>query len=72
MSNVEPHFIEHSIRSIRGHRVMLDRDLAKLYGVETRVWRDAGLDVTNCDIQSCGKNGPEKEALTHLQNMELP
>lgn len=29
--------IEQSIRSLRGHRVMLDQDLAALYGVETRV-----------------------------------
>jgi hypothetical protein len=28
--------IERSILSIRGHRVMIDSDLAKLYGVETR------------------------------------
>jgi hypothetical protein len=29
--------IENRIYLIRGHRVMLDRDLAELYGVETRV-----------------------------------
>ena len=29
--------IEHAILLIRGHKVMLDRDLAVLYGVETRV-----------------------------------
>jgi len=29
--------IEQSILLIRGHKVMLDRDLAELYGVETRV-----------------------------------
>lgn len=29
--------IEQAILLIRGHRVMLDRDLAELYGVETRV-----------------------------------
>jgi hypothetical protein len=28
--------IEHAIYSIRGHRVMLDADLAKLYGVPTK------------------------------------
>lgn len=29
--------IEHKIYLIRGHKVMIDRDLAELYGVETRV-----------------------------------
>jgi hypothetical protein len=29
--------IEKRIYLIRGHKVMLDRDLAELYGVETRV-----------------------------------
>ena len=29
--------VEKLIRMIRGHKVMLDADLAKLYGVETRV-----------------------------------
>jgi ORF6N domain len=29
--------IDEMIRTIRGLRVMLDRDLAKIYGVETRV-----------------------------------
>ena len=29
--------IEKSILLIRGHKVMLDRNLAELYGVETRV-----------------------------------
>jgi len=33
--------IEHSILIIRGQRVMLDRDLAALYGVETRVLNQA-------------------------------
>jgi len=28
--------IEHAIYSIRGHRVMLDADLAKLYGAPTK------------------------------------
>ncbi len=35
--------IENLILTIRGKQVILDRDLARLYGVETR--------VTNCDIQ---------------------
>ena len=33
--------IEASIYSIRGERVMLDRDLAALYGVETKVLKQA-------------------------------
>jgi hypothetical protein len=33
--------IERKIYLIRGHRVMLDRDLAELYGVETRVLNQA-------------------------------
>lgn len=33
--------IEGRILSLRGHRVMLDRDLAELYGVETRVLNQA-------------------------------
>ena len=33
--------IERKIYLIRGHKVMLDRDLAELYGVETRVLNQA-------------------------------
>jgi len=33
--------IEGRILSLRGHKVMLDRDLAELYGVETRVLNQA-------------------------------
>ncbi len=33
--------IEQSIRIVRGQKVILDRDLAKLYGVETRVLNQA-------------------------------
>lgn len=33
--------IEHAIYLIRGHKVMLDRDLTALYGVETRVLNQA-------------------------------
>ena len=37
-----PHeIIERSILLVRGHRVMLDEDLAELYGVETRVLNQA-------------------------------
>ena len=32
--------VEQKIYLVRGHKVMLDRDLAELYAVETRVgWR---------------------------------
>ena len=34
---IPPERIESAILLLRGHRVMLDSDLAKLYGVETRV-----------------------------------
>jgi hypothetical protein len=37
----EPHAIEGRILLIRGHRVMLDRDLAALYGVATRTLNQA-------------------------------
>jgi hypothetical protein len=33
--------VEQSIHLIRGHKVMLDRDLAGLYGVETRALNQA-------------------------------
>lgn len=33
--------IENKIYLIRGHKVMLDRDLAQLYGVETRTLNQA-------------------------------
>jgi hypothetical protein len=33
--------IQNMIYEIRGQKVMLDRDLAKLYGVETRVLKQA-------------------------------
>jgi hypothetical protein len=38
---VQQEVIEGKIYSVRGQRVMLDRDLAKLYGVETRVLNQA-------------------------------
>jgi hypothetical protein len=34
---METHLIESKIYTIRGQKVMLDRDLAELYGVETKV-----------------------------------
>jgi len=36
LSPIESEKIENKIYSVRGHRVMLDSDLAELYGVETR------------------------------------
>jgi hypothetical protein len=39
--NSSKEIIERKIFLIRGHRVMLDRDLAELYGVETRVLNQA-------------------------------
>ena len=37
MSEIVPHeAIENKIFIIRGYKVMLDKDLAKLYGVDTR------------------------------------
>lgn len=38
---IPPERIERSILLIRGQKVMLDRDLARLYGVETRVLNQA-------------------------------
>ena len=40
-NTLEPIRIESLIYEIRGHKVMLDRDLAKLYGVETKVLNQA-------------------------------
>lgn len=37
--------IEQAIISLRGQRVMLDADLARLYGVETRVLGPSGQNV---------------------------
>jgi len=34
--------IMHKIYLIRGHKVMLDKDLAEMYGVEMRVLKQAG------------------------------
>jgi len=38
---VRPEVVEQKIYMIRGHKVMLDRDLAQLYQVETRVLNQA-------------------------------
>jgi hypothetical protein len=40
-SLIPPERIEQSILLIRGHKVMLDRDLAYLYGVSTKVLNQA-------------------------------
>ena len=40
-NTLQPLKIESLIYEIRGHKVMLDRDLAKLYGVETNVLNQA-------------------------------
>ena len=38
---MEIEHIKNSIREIRGYKVMLDMDLAKIYEVETRVLKQA-------------------------------
>ena len=38
---IPPDLVEQKIYLVRGHKVMLDRDLAGLYGVETRVLNQA-------------------------------
>lgn len=40
-ANTDIEVIKHRIYKVRGQRVMLDRDLAELYGVETRVLNKA-------------------------------
>ena len=40
-ASVSPELIENKIYLIRGHKVMLDRDLAQLYDVETRALNQA-------------------------------
>ena len=40
-NTLQPLKIESLIHEIRGHKVILDRDLAKLYGVETKVLNQA-------------------------------
>jgi hypothetical protein len=41
VTTISPSAIEARIHLIRGHRVMLDSDLAEMYGVETRVLNQA-------------------------------
>ena len=40
-TTLELQFIQNKIYLIRGHRVMIDRDLAEIYGVETRTLNQA-------------------------------
>ena len=40
-ANADIEVIKHRIYEVRGLRVMLDRDLAELYGVETKVLNQA-------------------------------
>jgi hypothetical protein len=40
-SLIDPSTIEEKILVVRGHKVLLDQDLAKVYGVETRVLNQA-------------------------------
>ena len=44
--------IERAILSIRGEKVMLDSDLAELYGVETKVLNTRTFESINKHIQS--------------------
>ena len=41
METIPVEVIEQQIYLIRGQKVMLDRELAKLYGVETRILNQA-------------------------------
>src|SRR5579871_2044056 len=41
MGNVPSHLVRQKIHTVRGHRVMLDSDLAELYGVPTKVLNQA-------------------------------
>jgi ORF6N domain len=46
--------IERSILLIRGHKVMLDRDLASLYGVTTKVLTRRSKDIKTGSLKiSC-------------------
>ena len=38
---MELQYVQNKIYLIRGHRVMIDRDLAEMYGVETRTLNQA-------------------------------
>ena len=43
--------IERSILLIRGHKVMIDSDLAELYGIETRVLTQTVKRCSNCRMK---------------------
>ena len=40
--------IQNKIHEIRGMKVMLDFDLAEMYGIETRVLKQAGCHSGEC------------------------
>ena len=51
MANIVPvEIIATKIFEIRGKKVMLDSDLARLYGVKTKVLIQ--FEVTNCDLKT--------------------
>jgi hypothetical protein len=53
--------IERTILSVRGSRVVLDRDLAELYGVETKVLNQAvRRNVERFPATSCSKSRPRR------------
>ena len=55
--------IETMIYIIRGQRVMIDNDLAALYGVETKVLNQAvNFEVTNCDLKDLSSKIGDVEA----------
>ena len=67
--------IERKIYLVRGHKVMLDSDLAELYGVEVRALNQAVkrnltrfpkisiLKITNCELKDGQGTAPKIPAL---------
>ena len=53
---MEIEHIKNSIREIRGYKVMLDMDLAKIYEVETRVLKHASSRTTEIYTHVSTKN----------------
>ena len=45
LSAVSEELVMSRIHTVRGHRVMLDRDLARLYGVPTKALKQAVRDL---------------------------
>jgi len=43
--------IEQKIYLIRGQKVMLDKDLAELYGIETKVLKQAVKEISSDSLQ---------------------